>query len=89
MSVFKDERVDKIVTWVVGLLVSGVMAIAAFTYSDLRTTMNSLGQAVNGLTTQVALAEEREKEVARLGKRVSTLEERQDEIRLWKAQIDK
>ncbi len=56
-AILKDPRVDRVMTWVLALLVTCSLAYGASTFSDLKTEMKTLNRSVNGLHTSVKVLE--------------------------------
>ncbi len=65
-AVLKDPRVDRVMTWVLALLVTCSLAWGATTFSDLKSEMKTLNTSVNGLHTSVKVLETSQKEIAEL-----------------------
>lgn len=56
-AVLKDPRVDRVMTWVLALLVTVSLSYGASTFDDLKTEMRTLNKSVNGLHTSVKVLE--------------------------------
>ena len=73
----RDQRVDKIVSWVLGTFIVIAMTASISAFKDLKTEIHSLTDVVSKLTTKVAVMEEREKRMeAYIIRRLERLEER-------------
>lgn len=56
-AVLKDPRVDRVMTWVLALLVTVSLSYGASTFTELKDEMKTLNQSVNGLHTSVKVLE--------------------------------
>ena len=56
-AILRDPRVDRVITWVLALLVTVSLSYGASTFSDLKAEMRTLNSSVNGLHTSVKVLE--------------------------------
>jgi len=56
-AVLKDPRLDRVMTWVLAILVTCSLSYGASTFSDLKAEMKTLNTSVNGLHTSVKVLE--------------------------------
>ena len=75
-AVLKDPRVDRVMTWVLALLVTVSLSYGASTFSDLKTEMKTLNLSVNGLHTSVKVLETSTAAIAELKAEMTKLRDR-------------
>ena len=56
-AVLKDPRLDRVMTWILAILVTCSLSYGASTFNDLRAEMKTLNISVNGLHTSVKVLE--------------------------------
>ena len=79
-----DNRVDKIITWVLATFIVVAMTASISAFKELKSEIHTLSTVVAKLTTKVAVMEERERRMEeyivrrleRLDARVTVLEKR-------------
>lgn len=77
-NLVRDLRLDRIVTWVLTVMVGIGVAIAAGTYKDLKTEFTSLRESITDLTTTVAVMQANEVQIKENKSNIQTL-------LIWKA----
>ena len=78
---FRDERLDKAASWALAGAVTVALTVGAWFFRSLTTELRSLHQAVSGLSTKVAVLEERDKLFAKdILRRLDRLERMVDDL---------
>lgn len=75
-AVLKDPRVDRVMTWVLALLVTVSLSYGASTFSELKSEMKTLNMSVNGLHTSVKVLETSTKAITEIKDDIEKVRER-------------